>query len=728
MTFIKIDPTALRLALTKVSSFTTSYEQSASSIRSKNFVEGCPADLSSLATADTSVGELKSTVSEIKTRIESAEQIGSSGITFSGCPTGSFYIVPDDLTDTAASVKSTTSSIMAAGADAKLIQTAVDSKDYSTASQLVHDRVATHERDETYAAVLADQLGARKVTLVAAHLNPGSQDTRTWTAMFAAATRSGIWSDEHRDHYASDLAALVTTTGDMSDQDASFNLPIGFNRLLSADDREVHIPSPEEGPGPSAYTTDALALNARFLTRLGQEIMTDETTGSSQDGWAEYAKSTASSGGGYSNLPNNTRADTMANRGLYDPMTGILAAMGRQPQAALDFLAPTKPDGTVDGSTWTWVTSRSLNAISTESLTAALASAASLREKTFPSLQQEDNSQNSSNEKRATWLTEQGTVMLGNLSDDDVWSTKEGTKSYRNVAVMLSYCMGDIDDSANAYNYKLLENNSFAASLPEHWSETHGIEITKLLQRILTDDTALHVMSEVSRTFAAERMLTIANEMPLGVDPRAAYEVLLEYSKNNAKLYGFIFGACAKGREDKEADKDFAIELMVSLISGGVSFTSISGQPWVSKLISAYRSDVTKATKSALANNKDNTSSTQEGLQNSVKAGLNAEVIATMAAVNIIPKDAFINADGKPKFSWIFQDEDGNWHVDVHKALEDTNRKGEPENFDSWISTLAVSLKSSTCGGGKLPAVPPSNEATIDDAFEKGLTEGRKEF
>ena len=92
MTFIKIDPTALRLALTKVSSFATSYEQSASSIRSKNLVEGYPADLSSLATADTSVGELKTTVSEIKTRIKSAEQIGSSGITFSEAPTGTYCI------------------------------------------------------------------------------------------------------------------------------------------------------------------------------------------------------------------------------------------------------------------------------------------------------------------------------------------------------------------------------------------------------------------------------------------------------------------------------------------------------------------------------------------------------------------------------------------------------------------------------------------------------------
>ena len=68
-----------------------------------------------------------------------------------------------------------------------------------------------------------------------------------WTSLLATATASPLWTDEHREALGRDLASLVTVTGHVADADTLL-LPLGFRRLLTADQDPLTPPSPAPKP------------------------------------------------------------------------------------------------------------------------------------------------------------------------------------------------------------------------------------------------------------------------------------------------------------------------------------------------------------------------------------------------------------------------------------------------------------------------------------------------
>ena len=437
---------------------------------------------------------------------------------------------------------------------------ALDEGDDTALVRVVGERVAPHTGGGAYATALVDALGARGMVRVAAHLPTGdgtlpagfaggAEGARgcrvssadgtgaagvglacTWTSLLATATTSPLWTDDHRESLARDLASLVTVAGDVAEADTLL-LPAGFRRLLTADQDPLttaaagtqgpgtatgEVPgagdgqaSGAEGQAPGAGggrsgSRGALALDPKFLASLVRGLMAGETgaaAGGLRVGWVEYAHLATTAGGGYVNFPEGTPREVRARYLLYDPLAAVLTAAARRPQMVLDVLAPpvSGPDTRtlgpsrrdtvrrvlatrVDGSLWAWGAARAQRSGTAclEALTAAVASASTLRYRSAaPTLQPNPY------EARAAWLTEQAVATLAGV-DTTAWTPT----ARRATAVVLANSVGDLWDVATGGVYAR-GYQSFYRSLPVAWSGRHDVEVTALLREVLTDDTAL---------------------------------------------------------------------------------------------------------------------------------------------------------------------------------------------------------------------------------------------
>ena len=309
------------------------------------------------------------------------------------------------------------SDVDAAREDAVVLTGALEGGDYAALVRVVGERVAPRVGGGAYATALVDALGARGMVRVAAHLPTGegalpagsaggAEGVRgcrvssadgtgaagvglacTWTSLLATATSSPLWTDDHRESLARDLASLVTTTGDLAEPDTLL-LPLGFRRLLTADQDPLttatastqapgagggqsgpgQVPgttSPDQVPGAGSTASpgaddgrglgagrgrsgsrDPLALDPKFLAALTRGVMVGETgaaAGGLRVGWVEYARLTTTAGGGYANFPEGTPQDVTAHRASYDPLPAVLTAVTRTPATVLDVLAPSLP-------------------------------------------------------------------------------------------------------------------------------------------------------------------------------------------------------------------------------------------------------------------------------------------------------------------------------------------------------------------------------------------------
>ena len=128
---------------------------------------------------------------------------------------------------------------------------------------------------------------------------------------------------------------------------------------------------------------------------------------------------------------------------------------------------------------------------------------------------------------------------------------------------MLANSVGDLRDAATGGDYAR-GYQSFYRSLPVAWSGHHDVEVTVLLREVLTDDTALAVLSRAVGVLAARHLLSAAltarapGSWAQAEDTpwKAAHAWLLVVAGRGATLEGYLYSACATGRgvgEDEES-------------------------------------------------------------------------------------------------------------------------------------------------------------------------------
>ena len=443
----------------------------------------------------------------------------------------------------------------------------------------------------------------------------------------------------------------------------------------------VTSPDPDQAPGgddPGAR--DPLALDPKFLAALTRGMMAGETAEGSRIGWVEYAHLATTAGGGYANFPEGTPREVRARYLLYDPLPAILTAAARTPAMVLDVLAPLLPGADpstlgssgrgnrrwepslwVDGSLWEWVSARAQKAgpACLEALTAALASASTLR-------YQATTSQPNPYEAQATWLTEQATITLADV-DTTTWTPP----ARRATAVMLANSIGDINNVANTYDYNLLKD-SFSSSLPRGWRRTQGTALRILLSEVLKDDTALAVVSWAAEVFITHRLAADAFRISSGTTIRNASYYFQYGSNKEARLYGYVYGTCAIGRGVDEGEADPAAGIMLAALDRGPDPVPAPGAPW------RPPATPTQATQVAAAG--DSGSLTREQLGDAIAARLRLKVAVVLDAADLIPREAYTLKDSRPAHDWITLGDDGMWHLDQEAALAD------PAGLDTWLN------------------------------------------
>ena len=531
----------------------------------------------------------------------------------------------------------------------------------------------------------------------------------TWTSLLATATTSPLWDEGRREALARDLASLVTTTGDLAEPDTLL-LPLGFRRLLTADQDPLtaaaagtqapgvgSTASPGPGGGQAVAqapgagsgrsgSRDPLALDAGFLAALTRGVMVGETgaaAGGLRVGWVEYARLTTTAGGGYVNFPEGTPQDVTAHRASYDPLAAVLTATARRPQTVLDVLAPSLPGADpstlgpsgknykdrerfpwVDGSLWAWVAARAQRSGTAclEALTAAVASASTLR-------YQATTPRTNPYEARAAWLTEQAVVTLAG-TDTTTWTPT----ARRTTAVILANSIGNVDDAANSYYYSELAilGDPFSKSLPTSWSYIHRVELTRLLRNILTDDTALAILSKAAGAFTTHRLAINIYDRQSEVNMKEAHRLALIYIRHDAYLYGYIYGSCATGRGVGEGEASPAAGVVLAALDRGPEPVPAPGAPW------RPPATPTQAARAVTGG----PSLTREQLGNEVITRLYLKAISVLETGHLIPQDAYTLGDGRPVYDWITKDGSNVWRLDRQEAVAD------PRGLSVWFQGI----------------------------------------
>lgn len=559
-----------------------------------------PSSITNLHTCAQTISNL---AAELAARRQEAININSSGITFNGAI--GYYLPdpPEDTLDTnlywqtmetPANIKAYNSdAITQARTDAQAAQETYGQELLDLAGGSIYQ----NRDNPVYATIFADTLGAQGMAEYAYNLEQAwetwkspstqlgiepcdreemwEQQERLYTraqsaasVLLGTATTSTIWSKQHRRQYAEALAALAT------DEKAPSYGSYALNLLLSGVDHSATNSAKMGG----TYIRSGGVFDEEFLNIIESSIWLDEQQGYPQ--WQEQAKAGLSS-------------HHETSYGDYDPYTGILTAMGRNPQAALNYLAPltdyraTGPTAQIDDSRYKWLASRDWDQVSLEGLTAAVAGVSGFRTPTSSTL-----------DERAAQLTELATVSLAGSGEHGIKDPQWDGISRRNLSAILSNSIAEVDNSAR--DDRTGTSNAFDISRSAPWKETHEPEVRKLLQEAGKDDSALATLGAAAGEFSRQRAETKAAETGSIDDVTTAV-------KENNTLAGYILGAAQKGRNIEDTKHDASVGLFFNALSEGLSFIPSPQSKVAAKAISLGTQHALKVGQEALTHNSPET-------------------------------------------------------------------------------------------------------------------------
>ncbi|WP_136193963.1 DUF6571 family protein [Actinomyces procaprae] len=674
MTKVSLNSEKLETAIAQIRKVATDAEgaRSAINLQFDNADVDLP-DSDFSADALTAIDSLKARADEIESCKDEIVRLNETGIASMDADGVITYDLPDTVT-----INSSTdlSSVVQAEIDAEKAKNAKPDE----LLELMNGSVADHQNDEVYAAAFADAMGPEGMADLAYAIDkqrqyqlenlpdydPNDLDTdyatrwdRTndaWLSAqaalsicFGTATNSSAWTPQHRSEYAEGLAELVT------DEDQPYYMPLGFNLLLEGANRTAANTVEVDGEVGQAGGV----FNKYFLLDLGYAVQAHEKTCDGYPAWQSQRMKTPSPEG---------------NVGDWDPMAGILTAMGRQPDAALDFLAPAVDDRAieqtveVDGTTWEWLQGRGWDSTSFEALTAAVAGASEHRQLTT-----------GTKDERAAWITEQAVVDMAGRKGS-LWTDT----SRQNAAVVLANSMQEIDEAANGAQ-RSGEASDFNASMPAGWKKGHEEEVRSLLQETLKDDIALQTVSDAAGRYASLRLDSSLDTLPEDASYEDAYDRVSQTRNADGRLLGYIQGAAEKGRGDAAAEKDATNQMILNAFGKGLSFIPGPQSAVASKALSIAESYALDAAGDALPSNAQQAQDEAVEMQDEVEQRLLAETYVKLDERGLLPPGAYENREGNFYSSydgWMKQDSGGDPYIDSGALLSDPDNL---EQFNGWI-------------------------------------------
>jgi len=699
MTYVEFHPSRVQIVITNLESLAESLLKIRRDIYDASDQNGHPVpsvddtiDIGASVSADSSnpktlagaVESLTTIADELATRKREIIQLNSDGvITPNDDGTLSYYLPDKDdgtpVEDTLENFRAYNGQAAADGrADADALQKALEDSNYNYDDPevaAVLARMSEHQDIPAYGAAFIDQYGLADY-LEATH-NDNSDSSNYYTLMtlshvFAAAT----WADDGRNgtRMADELGRLI------DDKSGWPNFTVGryesaLNKLLAAPD----IP----------YDAHA-ACESGFLTNLAEHFENQDPT---------------------------VVGITPTTMWTVDPMEGILAAMGYNPDAALAYLSP---DGEINADEWApgeksrtrwellnsddW---KSKHGGAIEPLSAVIAGASCKREKS-----------DDTTDEQAAWVTGEGMSYFSDLVEDSRYDTPTIKNS---IAIVLGNSLPDIEDvianSGNGTGHVAIPaDNNDPAPLPGD----HRNAIIRLTREVGTDDAALTTLTiAVGRRSAQRTGLTLQAYPGVSLGTGSNLDSDLSTgATRDGHLLGFIEQSAVNARTKQGADEATAKQTVTSALVGGLSAGLCLAPHPVAQVAGVALAVVGPGAANAAGKPDLSAARAAQGISTDYQTQIHQSIVAQVANDGRLPEDAYKDANkidyatnvddtGKAHpdmhpFEWMGSDH----QIDISKVLSSEKNQRE---FNSWLEDS--SLKP-VRGFGK--------------DFDDGLTEGKK--
>ena len=344
---------------------------------------GAASQSGTLSGGETYVPELGSAIStlyavinDLSYRHQQIIDLNSNGLTTTNADGTVNYCLPDGISDTAANIGTYNFEAAAtARADADALTQATNSKDRKADDGRTIDDIMASMTDNqgnpVYANAVITEIGPENLTSLPISVSSwaGSSSVEEADRIADAlggvlASASTIWDEERSQEVADAISGSV-------DEEGEYGRVTALNAILSRDDDGNGVNDLDFG---SSFLIDL----ANKLDDIDYKTIGRATAYPKYDGGDVVFGSEPVIGLGQADTRAKILGDSM-DWHSFDPMTGVLKAMGGNPDAALGYLAPAGGDGSVDTSRIDDLSARDWDEEGLSGFTAALAAGSSLR-------------------------------------------------------------------------------------------------------------------------------------------------------------------------------------------------------------------------------------------------------------------------------------------------------------------------------------------------------------
>ena len=498
------------------------------------------------------ISTLYAVINDLSYRHQQIIDLNSNGLTTTNADGTVNYCLPDGISDTAANIGTYNFEAAAtARADADALTQATASNDgKADDGRTIDDIMASmtdNQDNPVYANAVITEIGPENLTSLPISAcswfsSSSEKADRIADALGGVlASASTIWDGERSQEVADAISGSV-------DEEGEYGRVTALNAILSRDD---------DGNG-----VNDLDFGSSFLIDLANKLDDiDYKTIERVADYPSYDDNKPVVGGGPVVWPGQarTRAKTLGDSmdwHSFDPMTGVLKAMGGNPGAALGYLAPAGGDGSVDTSRIDDLSARDWDEEGLSGFTAALAAGSSLR-----------TSEGDDQAARATSLAGYGIHDLAQNTNAKNYT--DGTKSH--IGVLLANCPAEVQEV-------FIKGNATDVDHPDAFKLDAATidDINTLTYRVIDNPNAARTMSTglagYARRCSAEGIAVHEG------DPAGQTNSIREAYTNSAQAMGCLSGMADQKAEDLNASaRDKANENVSTAKTATSAFFTVAG-------------------------------------------------------------------------------------------------------------------------------------------------------
>ena len=628
------------------------------------------------------ISTLYAVIDDLSYRRQQILDLNSNGLTTTNADGTVNYCLPDGVSDTADNIETYNFEVAAtARADADALTQATTSNDGKTDDgRTIDDIMASmtdNQSNPVYANAFITEIGPENLTSLPLSafswfiFNSTKKADRIADALGGVlASASTIWDEERSQEVADAISGSV-------DEEGEYGRVTVLNAILSRDD---------DGNG-----VNDLDFGSSFLIDLANKL--DDIDYKEIEHVADYPQSVVNESGNelglFSESPgqNDARTKSKARAEIlgdsmgwhsFDPMTGVLKAMGGNPDAALGYLAPAAADGSADVSRIDDLSARDWDEEGLSGFTAALAAGSSLR-----------TSEDDDQAARATSLAGYGIHDLAQNTNAKNYT--DGTKSH--IGVLLANCPAEVQEVFVGGSPIDVDHSD----APEFDTAS---DIKALTYRVIDNPNAARTMS-AGLTGYARRCSAEGIAVHEGDPAGQTNSIRMAYT-NNAQAMGYLSGMADQKAEDLNASaRDKANENVSTAKTAATAFFTVAGAALGSAGGPVGAVAGGTAGKAAWAAGSsflspvvaDAVTPDAQSVDSSVDANVDsvvrAAVVRDAANTDLIDQAELAKADSD--YDWITQDPDtGRYTIDLDGADAQTYR-----SVTDWIHTQTSPISTS---------------------------------